>query len=285
MKRTLAIAALLVSTSVLIGCTRVGPGHVGVKVSMAGDAKGVDSAPAVTGWVFYNPFLSSVYEWPTFVQQVVLTRDPNEGAPHNEEITFTNADQMMISADISFAYSLDAEKVPQFYVKFRTDDMHAFSHGYLRSLIRDKFNEIGGRYKIEEIMGDNAEFIAEVKAAVQKDVAAYGVVLEPQFGFVGAPRPPQAVIESINNKIQAVQIAQQKQNELVQAQADAAKEVAKTEGYARSITLRANAEADANRRLAESITPNLLELKRLEKWNGTLPQVTGQGTIPMFNIK
>ena len=33
------------------------------------------------------------------------------------------------------------------------------------------------------------------------------------------------------------------------------------------VTLRAIAEADANRRLAESITPNLLELKRLEKWN------------------
>ena len=283
--KAMILTTLILTSSILSGCTRIGPGHVGVKVSMAGDEKGVDAAPAVTGWVFYNPFLSSVYEWPTFVQQVVLTKDPNEGNPSNEEITFTNADQMMIAADISFAYSLESDKVPNFYVKFRTDDMHAFSHGYLRSLIRDKFNEIGGRYKIEQIMGDNAEFIAEVKAAVQKDVAAFGVILEPQFGFIGAPRPPHAVIESINNKIQAVQIAQQKQNELVQSQADAAKGVAKTEGYAKEIMLRATAEAAANRLLSESISANLLELKRLEKWNGVLPQVSGSGAIPMFNVK
>ncbi len=277
MKRTLTILSLVVASAVLSGCTRVGPGHVGIKVSMAGDAKGVDSTPAVTGWVFYNPFLTSVYEYPTFVQQVQL-----EG---EEQITFTTKDQMKVSADISFAYSILGEKVPHFYVKFRSDDLRTFSHGYLRSLIRDKFNDVGGKYPVEGIMGpDSAAFLREVKGEVQQVMSAVGVQLEDQFGFIGAPRPPQGVIDSINNKVQAVQIAQQKQNELVQAQADAAKEVAKTEGYARSVTLRANAEAEANRKLAESITTNLLELKRLEKWNGTLPQVTGGQGIPMFNL-
>ena len=32
-------------------CTRIGPGYTGIKVSMAGDNKGVDSTPAVTGWL------------------------------------------------------------------------------------------------------------------------------------------------------------------------------------------------------------------------------------------
>ena len=279
MKRLFIVTALLASTLVLTGCTRVGPGHVGIKVSMAGDAKGVDSAPAVTGWVFYNPFLTSVFEYPTFVQQVQL-----EG--ETEQITFTTKDQMKVSADISFAYSIHAERVPHFYVRFRSDDLTTFSHGYLRSLIRDNFNDVGGRYAVEEIMGPrSAEFLTEVREQVQNIVGPLGVEMDKQFGFIGAPRPPQGVIDSINNKVQAVQIAQQKQNELVQSQADAAKEVAKTEGYAKSVLLRATAEATANKLLSESITTNLLELKRLEKWNGTLPQVTGQGAIPMFNVK
>jgi len=286
MKSVYALSLVLVVVALNVACTRIGPGHVGIKVSMAGDSRGVDQMTSTTGWVFYNPLLSSVFEWPTFVQQVVLTHNLEEGRAINEEITFTNADQMVIAADISFAYSLSGDKVPHFYTKFRTDDLEQFSHGYLRSLIRDKFNEIGGRYKIEQIMGDNGPFLAEVKAAVQKEVAEYGVILEPQFGFVGAPRPPKSVIDFINAKAGANQLAQQKQNELVQAQADAAKEVAKTKGYADSVTLRATAEAEANRKLAESITPQLLELKRLEKWNGVLPQFTGGGNLsPFISLK
>lgn len=107
--------------------------------------------------------------------------------------------------------------------------------------------------------------------------------LESQFGVIGAPRPPDSVIAAINNKLQAVQIAQQKQNELVQAQADAAKVVAKAEGDARATAVWADAQSAANHKLAESITANLLELKRLEKWNGTLPQVTG-GSTPFISI-
>ena len=277
-------AVVFVAALLAVGCTRIGPGHVGVKVSMAGDAKGVESTPAVTGWVFYNPFFSSVYEWPTYVQQVVLTKSPDEGNQTNEEITFTNADQMVIAADISFAYTLDGEKVPYFFQKFRTDDMQQFSHGYLRSLIRDKFNEIAGKYKIESIMGDNATFIAEVKAAVQKDVAPYGVVLEPQFGFIGAPRPPQAVIDMINAKVGAVQLAQQKQNELVQVTADMAKEREKTDTYARNTLTMADAQATANRKIADSITPTLIQLRQLEKWNGELPYINGGSTNPFISL-
>ena len=277
--KKIALSMLVVSTLVLTGCTRIGPGYVGIRVSLAGDNRGVDSLPTTTGWNFYNPGLTQVVEYPTFVQQVQL-----EGEA--EEITFTTKDQMKVSADISFAYAIAADKVPHFYVKFRNDDLYTFSHGYLRSLIRDKFNEVGGRYAIEGIMGpESAQFLTEVKQATNKVVNPYGVILEDQFGFIGAPRPPQGVIEMINSKVQAVQIAQQKQNELVQVQADMAKEREKTDTYSRNTLKFAEAQAQANKLLSESISSNLLELKRLEKWNGVLPQVTGQGAIPMFQVK
>jgi regulator of protease activity HflC (stomatin/prohibitin superfamily) len=283
MKRFMVMAAVIVALAVSGGCTRIGPGHVGIKISNAGSDRGVNKDAVTTGWVFYNPLLSSVYEWPTYVQQVVLTANPNEGNALNEEISFTNADNMAINADISFAYHLEADKVPEFFVKFRTDDMKTFSHGYLRSLIRDKFNEVGGKYKIEQIMGDNGPFIAEVKQAVQKEISPFGIVLEAQFGFIGAPRPPKAVVDMINSKVAAVQLAQQKQNELVQAQADAAKTVATAEGAAKSLTLTAKAQADANRILSESLTPQLIELKRIEKWNGVYPLSTS-GSVPFLPL-
>ncbi len=69
-------------------------------------------------------------------------------------------------------------------------------------------------------------------------------------------------------------------------QAEAAKKIAEAEGDAKSVVTRAQGEADANRIRQSSISPQLLELRRLEnqrayidKWNGQLPSVeAGQGT-------
>lgn len=283
MKKLLFGLALIVVTT---GCTRVGPGYVGIKVSMAGSGRGVSDIPTTTGWTVYNPLFSTVYEYPTFVQTAVWTANPNEGDSNcdkcDESVTFTNKDQMQVSADISLSYHLVPDKIPAFYVKFRSDNLHNFTHGYLRNIARDAFNEHAGKYEISQIMGDNSAFIKDVREGLQKELTPIGVQLD-QFGFIGAPRPPQGVIEAINGKVHATQLAQQKQNELVQAQADAAKEVAKSAGYAQSLTLESTAQAEANLRLAKSLTPELIELKKLEKWNGELSQVTG-GNTPFVSI-
>lgn len=276
---------LMIIALMATGCgTTIQPGHAGIVVNAYGKDRGVQSYTATTGRVWYNPWTTTVFEYPTFVQSVVFTASPHEGRAVNEEITFTNSDQMSIAADVSLSYSLEVDKLPAFYVKFRSDDLTQFTYGFLRSLMRDKFNEIAGRYTIAQIMGDNGPFLSEVKTTLQKDLEPIGVHLESQFGFVGAPRPPAQVIQAINLKAQATQLALQKQNELVQVQADAAKAVAKAEGDARATMIWATAQADANRRMSESLTANLIELKRLERWDGKLPQVSG-GATPWVSLK
>lgn len=267
------------------GCgTTIQPGHAGIVVDAYGKDRGVQSYVATTGRVWYNPITTTVFEYPTFVQSVVFTHSADEGKAVNEEITFTNADQMSIAADVSMSYSLSMDKLPAFYVKFRSDDLNQFTYGFLRSLMRDKFNEIAGHYTIAQIMGDNGPFLAQVKAALQADLEPLGVHLESQFGFIGAPRPPKQVIDAINLKVQATQLAIQKQNELVQVQADAAKAVAKATGDANARTVWAEAQAQANRKIAESLTQNLVQYTALEKWNGVLPQVSG-AAVPFINLQ
>lgn len=265
--------AVMLLAVVATGCTRVGPGYAGIKVNMAGTNRGVDAFPVKTGWVFYNPISEDVLEWPVFVQNVNWQNE--------EAITFSTKDKMQINVDISMAYSQQFEKVPAFYVKFRTDDMDAFTHGYLHSLTRDKFNLVGGNYNIDQIMGGHAQFIDEVRKALQADLEPYGIRIESQFGIIGAPRPPKTVIDSINASVQASQFAVQKQNELVQVQADAAKQVAQAKGEAEALLTRARAEAEANLVVARSLTPELIQWRTNSKWNGQLPQVTGGSGLIM----
>lgn len=282
-RKLFMLAVLLAVVTTLPACTRVSPGYVGIVVNQWGTEKGVSDYTAKTGQFMYNPITTSVYHYPTFTQNYVWTHNPNEGSADNEEITFTIKGNMAISLDVSIAYSLDAAKVPAFYVQFRSDDITHFTNGYLHNVTRDCFNEIGGKYELDQIMGDNAEFIHAVRKELEVRVSQYGVVIG-QFGVIGAPRPPKAVQDAINAKIGAVQLAIQKQNELVQATADANKSVAQAEGEARAITAKAKATADANRIISESLTDKLVQYEAIKKWNGYLPTAMGGTTVPFLDL-
>jgi regulator of protease activity HflC (stomatin/prohibitin superfamily) len=277
--RWVAIPVLIVLF--FAGCaTRIGPGRVGIKVDLAGSQRGVEELPIRTGWVFYSFLSSTIVEYPTSVQTAKWTRDPNEGSANNEEMSFNTKDGLTVYGDLSVSYHLDSSKVPAFYVKFRNDDINQFTHGFLRNVARDAINRTGSQYTVQEVMGEKkSELEQNSRAELQKQVGDIGVVID-QFGFIGSPRPPQSVIDSINAKVQAQQIAVQKQNELVQSQADAAKLVAAAEGQAKAQVAVANGEAESNRVRAASISPSIIEWQKLAvtdrwitKWNGQVPQV------------
>jgi regulator of protease activity HflC (stomatin/prohibitin superfamily) len=234
--------------------------------------------------VFYMPGASSVYEWPTFTQTAVWTANKNEGRPIDESMTFNSKEGLVFNADISLAYHLNAQQVPHFYVKFRTDNMDVFTHGYLRNAAREAFNDIATEYGAEEIYGEKKEaLVRRVRDRLNKENAEWGVALD-QFGFIGAPRPPQGIVDAINAKIRATQDAIRVENELRQSRANAAKNIADAEGKAGALAAYAQGEAKANATLSASITPSLLEWQRMQitreavaKWNGARPMVEGGG--------
>jgi regulator of protease activity HflC (stomatin/prohibitin superfamily) len=219
------------------------------------------------------------------MQSVVWTANTGEGHPVDESITFTTKDSMIVSADFNVSYMLTEKMVPNFYVQFRSDDLVAFSDGFMHNQARDCINNIAGKYDIEQIMGDNAEFISNSRKCLQDALQSYGVSLQ-QFGLIGAPRPPENVKQSINMKVQATQLALQKQNEVAQATADAKSRVAAAEGDASAMIARAKGEADANRIKSSSIDDRLIRWYQLTnehdliwRWDGKRPQVeAGNGT-------
>jgi regulator of protease activity HflC (stomatin/prohibitin superfamily) len=282
----------------MVGCTRIGPGYVGIVVSRAGSQRGVQEYTLKTGWAVYNPLATMIVEYPTFIQTAKWTRSPHEGdnpdSPKgtNEELSFNSGEGMNVNGDISLSYHLVDAKIPDFYVKFRNDDIVRFTHGYLRNVARDAFNDEGGHYKVEEIMGAKKEdFIKGATLRLQNKVADIGVVID-QMGFIESPRPPQQVIDSINAKVQATQLALQKQNEVMQAEADAKKAVAQAEGQAKATIAIANGEAEANRIRSASINENIIKWQQLmvtdrwiSRWNGAQPQVqSGQPTGLLLNL-
>jgi regulator of protease activity HflC (stomatin/prohibitin superfamily) len=285
----LAIAGLiglLIFFTYVFSITRIGAGYTGVEILLSGSQRGASEIPIRTGWVFYSPLRSQIIEFPTYVQTVKWTRNPDEGRPTNEEMSFNSKEGMEIYVDVSLSYAIEPRKVPDFYLKYRVSDLDNFTHGILRDVVRNSLNEVASTYTIEQIYGEQkAQFLHQVEALIQEKMSPVGVVIQ-QFGFIGAPRVPEVIASAITAKARAIQNAEQANNELAETQAQAAKKIAEAEGDAKSNVTRAQGEAEANRIRQTSITPQLLELRRLEnqkdlidRWNGQLPQVeSGQGS-------
>jgi len=278
------MVALVVFFSSVMKVTRIEAGYEGVEINLAGSQRGAADIPIRTGWVFYSPLRTQIIEFPTFVQTVKWTHDFAEGRAINEEMSFNTKEGMNIYADVSVSYAIDPLKVPDFYVKYRVNELEKFTHGILRDIVRNSLNEVASTYTVEDIYGvRKAEFLLKVQALIQTKVTPVGVGVQ-QFGFIGAPRVPEVIATSITAKARAIQEAERARNELAMTQAEAAKKIAEAEGDAQSAINRAKGEAESNRIRLASLTPQMLELRKLEnqralieKWNGQLPTVESAG--------
>jgi regulator of protease activity HflC (stomatin/prohibitin superfamily) len=176
-----------------------------------------------------------------------------EGRPQNEEVSFNSKEGMGFTGDILFSYHLGESKVPAFYVKFRSDDLERFTHGFMRDVVRDILNESSVHFGSDEIIGVGKEvMLKEVRDRLNVAMEPIGVVLD-QFGFIGAPRPPESVQEAINAKQKATQDAICAENELRTARAEAQKVIASAEGTAR-----------ANDLMTKSITQQIVSWRALD---------------------
>lgn len=278
--RTVALMGVALGT--LVACTDVPAGNVGVKVFLLGGDKGVDTEVLGVGryWIGMN---EDLYIFPTFMQNYVWTKDPTEGSPNDESISFQTADGMTANADIGISYSLDPEKISIIFQTYRRG-VEEITDTFLRNMVRDALVKQASNKPIEYVYGaGKADLIAAVQKDVSDQVSAIGIKIDKIY-WIGEIRLPPVVLDSINNKNAATQMAQQRQNEVAQAKAEADKKIEDARGTAESILRVAEAQAKANRLLADSLSSEFVQYQAITKWNGELPKMTGSSAVPFIDV-
>jgi regulator of protease activity HflC (stomatin/prohibitin superfamily) len=276
------IAAILLVGVALAACSKVPAGHVGVKVYLLGSSKGVDSEELPVGryWIGIN---EELYLFPTFTQNYVWTKDSVPGSETDESITFQTKEGMSVNADVGISYRIDPTKVTGIFQKYRKG-VDEITDLYLRNMVRDALVTESSTLPIDAVYGAGKTALMEaVSKRVSDQVSEAGIIIEKIY-WIGNVRLPENVIDRINEANAATQKAIQRQNEVAEAEAEARKRVATAKGEATSILEVAKAQAEANRVLAESLTPELVRYKALEKWDGTLPKMTGSNAIPFVDV-
>ena len=272
----IAVLALLSLPSMFV---YINPGNVGIVIHKLGG--GVDQRPLGQGLHFRNPLTTGIEEYPVFMQTLILTRGNTEGSTGNDEINVNSVEGQPVSLDVSLSFELDASKTPRLYTTFRTDIEH-IQHGYVKQAIRQALQEVVGSEPIADMLGPKkAEVVARAQNLIATRLAPYGFMVK-QF-TINEIRAPAEVMQAINTKNVMQQQALTAQNELQKNMYNAQGDSIRASGRAKAILTEAQAQAEANRLLSQSITPTLVQYEMTKKWNGQMPQVTG-GATPLLQL-
>lgn len=265
---------------------KVPAGHVGVHVYLLGGDKGVDSVARPVGRHFIG-WQQELYLYPTFTQNYVWTKGNDPGSEGDESLSFQDKQGLEINADVGIAYNVDPNKATLLFQKYRkgTDEI---TDSVLRNYVRDALNTETSTMSVEEIYGvGKAGLMERATKRVKDQVEPFGIRIEKIY-WINSMRLPAGVQKALNAKIEATQKAQQRENEVQQAIAEANKAREAARGVADAQLLKAKAEAEAieikGRALRENA--NLVELTVAERWNGKYPDtlIIGDGKGQILQI-
>lgn len=264
MKRTIKnwrlalICAGLLMTSVSCS-TRIDAGCEGIKVNLYGNNKGVDEISLVTGRVWFNPFTTKVYEYPTYVQTVDY-----------EPFAINAKDGSEFVIDPTISLKVIDGTTPTIFKKYRKkldEVINITLYNYVKDAFRIELN----KYTTDEIVSNRSMVEKSIEEHLSNTLYNENFRLEQ---LTSGLKYPQSIVESVNAKNKAVQEAMRAQNEL---------EIVKAEAEKRIVAARA--EKEANELRTQALTPQILEQMWIEKWDGTVPAViTGPNTSTFLDL-
>lgn len=280
LKGLVPLIIILVLALVILGgmTVVVDAGHVGVVRSMGA----VQTKALGEGFHFKKPFIDQVE-----LMDIRLT------ASH-AKATAASKDLQTVSTEVTTQYSLNGELAPLTYQRIGT--LPKFSSALVEPGIQECVKAVTAKFTAEELVTKREV----VKQQIQEALSAFINRTLQEKDLAGALNIANIAITDFNFseefnraielKVKAEQEALQAKNEKIrrttQAEAGAAERqlAADAEAYATTVQSKARAEAIEREAAALKQSPELIQLRTVEKWDGVLPRMSGGGVIPFINM-
>ena len=198
--------------------------------------------------------------------------------PHPfKEIDASSKEYQNVKMTGMMNFHIDPSFVNDLYQKVGLD----FADKVIDPAFNDFVKEVVPTYQIVEILPKREEIRKTAMTKLGDNLSRYHIIVDDIY-FANIRFSPE-----YEGAIEAKQVAQQQvetqKQVLAQREIEAQQKVATAKGEAESIQVVAQGQAKANDALSRSISPILVQYKGIEKWNGTLPQVSG-GTVPFIDL-
>lgn len=270
-KLSLAIFGGIVASMVNpLAVERIDSGYVGIKVDNVGDKKGNSSIEYKRGWVFYNPWLSRIYEFPIHQQHI----------DYEENLVITKGG-FQTTIKPSFNYAINPGNVDDMFQNLRVG-VKQMEQGWLKNAIISSVNDVANLFTVDSIFNHRAEFEAAIIAECNKRVSKWFTVSQLRTNIV----PPPAIKDAIEAKTKAVQEAQAAIQRKAVAEAEALEKMARARGDSAEKVITASGEANAIKLKQLSLTPEYIEYMRVTTWDGKYPTtMVGPSSGVLLNLK
>jgi len=268
-------AVVVVVVSFIIGMInpitveRIDVGNVGLKVNNTGDERGVSKTAYVTGWVFYNNWLSRIKEFPVTQQHIDY-----------EETSIITRGGFQAIIKPSFNWSVNPGNAADMYQNLK-QDVDQIKDTWLKNAIIGAVNDIANLYTVDSIFNHRAEFEADIVRECNKRVSKWFNVSQLRTNIV----PPKEITQAINAKTAAVQEAQAAIQQKIVAEAQAQTQIAKAKGDSAQAVISASGRAEAVKKEQQYLTPLYIDYLKVQKWKGDVPTtVLGSNTNTLVSL-
>lgn len=266
----LLAAGLLLMGSMLF---TQGVGEAKVIINLDGTIAGEKLDP---GFGVKAPW-QNVEDFDLFAQEVLFAGATGNapsysgGEVSGAEVTASVKNGAQAFIDISVVYSVDAESATEIYKEYRSQER--FTRQVVLPSILSALRDVPSAYTPVEFRGEQRGAATDQLLAKMNDkLGKYGVEVS------NVNLQDIRFTEQVEESIKAVEVAQQKEE---QAQA----ELRATEVSAQAQIVEATAAAEANRLLTQSLTPEVLQNKYLDKLGKGTIYVVPEGSTPLITTK
>lgn len=298
----MVIGVVLIAAIVLgyMCMQRVPAGYVGVVYEMSG---GVDGEVLTQGWHIVSP-TKDVTLYSTGIEQSYLTSENKGDSENDESFNIPTSDGKTVKVNLEFSYRFNPDRVTDTFIQFKGRSGEEVKNSFIKPKIMAWTQEISATYPVTDILGDKrTEINNRLDTYLKEKFEPYGIIIDTvNFTDISVDGETAAAIQkkvtaqqelelanvqSQTAKVQAEKdkqvaiIGAEKEKETASIQAEQAK--IKAQGDADAKKIASDAEAEANKKIAGSLTPELIEKIKYEKWNGELPQVQGD-TMPIVSV-
>lgn len=249
---------------------RVDAGHIGLKVNLTGDERGVSDYTYKTGWVVFNNWTEKLYEFPTFQQHI----------DYNVQTVITKGG---FSADIkpSFNYALVSTTVGDMFQNLRLP-IKEVEQGWLKTAIVGSVNDVANKWAVDSIFNHREQFESAIVVECNKRISKWFTVSQLRTNIT----PPPALQSAIEAKTKALQDVQVAENQKQVAIADAMRKIAIARGDSAQVVIEASGEAEAMKRKQLTLSPLYIEYLKIQQWDGKNPTtVLGNGASTIISVK
>lgn len=253
-------------------------GNVGVVTTLGA----VQPNALPEGFHLKKPFLDQVHQI-----DIRLTAS-------NAQATAASKDLQSVRTQVTMQYSLNGALAPLIFQRIGT--LKKVSASLVEPAIQECVKGVTAKFTAEELVTKREL----VKQQIQDALGGFFNATLREKGLDNAIVIANLAItdfdfspefnRAIEAKVKAEQMALQAKNEKImrvtqaEASAEERKLSAGAEAFSTEIQSKARADAITREALALKQSPEIIQLRSIEKWDGMLPRISGGGVVPFLNV-